>query len=228
MTRLLLTFALLVGCGDDDRGSDAGGDDAGMACTVPDRVCPPDQPYATAACDLTDECTYPDPGGMFTWTYRCIDGMWAGESDCMPAPGGSCPVGPLAEACRPPFSGVVTGATVTVGPSSGPFRAFDDAERVELIRGGQGASMLAFRVRVEGAGIPACVRTETTLTVDGTPMGPAMMQSLELHCGSSLTVFVIVPELCDDMVHTLGVTVGIPGVGTGESNVTFVPSPCFG
>src|SRR5690349_12104699 len=125
---------VMAACGDDDRGGGDGGGagDAGPVadagpemCTIPQTTCPEDQPYAGAACATTEPCTYPDPGGMYTWTYLCMGGGWAGMSDCVAAPGGTCPVGPLGEPCRPPFDGMLTGATVEIGPAGGgAFRPF--------------------------------------------------------------------------------------------------------
>lgn len=207
-------------------------DDAGAEmCTIPDTTCPADQPVAGAACDTAETCMYPDPNGMYTWTYHCQSLAWEGTSDCDPsmAPiGGGCPVGPLAESCRPPFAGTLAGATVEIGDTgSGPFRAFAPGEHVSLVTGGQGSPMLGFRVRVTGTGVPRCVTATTSLTVDtGTPL--TVMRSLALHCGTTLPAFEIVADPCDSASHTLDVTVEVAGIGTGHVTLEYVGPPCVG
>lgn len=253
MTRcslLLLSVVLgLVACGDDDAPApvdDAGpGDgavvpdaardsgpreDAGpQACTVPDMECPADQPFASAACDFDAMCTYPDPDGSTTWTYQCMDGHWMGTNDCMPPPGGVCPVGPLAEGCRTPFDGT-TSATIEIGPTgAGAFRPFEPSEHITPIVGGQGAPMVTFRVRVTGDDVPACVALETQLTLDGgTPQTPTM-RPLVLHCGESLAMFEIMGgDLCHPGPFSLEIHVTMQGVGEGTATVTFDEVPCTG
>lgn len=238
----------LAACGDDDGTTpDDGGTtdtatgdtsmpdtgprpDAGpQTCTIADTECPADQPFSSAACDLADSCTYPDPDGTTTWTYVCTDGLWMGTNDCMPPPGGVCPVGPLAEGCRTPFEGSMP-ATVEIGPpGAGAFRPFRDGEPIELIVGGQGAPMIAFRVRVAGEDVPACVSMSTVLTADAGEPQPVSMRPLVLHCGESLSMFEIVGgDFCRPGPFTLDVHVTLAGIGESTATVTFGEVPCTG
>ena len=231
---LVLVALFAGGCGDDDVApADSGapaGDAGAEMCTIPDTTCPVDQPLAGAACDTAETCMYPDPNGMFTWTYRCQDLAWAGTSDCDPMMilGGGCPVGPLAESCRPPFSGMLSGATVEIGDAgTGPFRALTSGERVMLITGGQGSPMVGFRVRVSGVGVPRCVSATTTLTIDAMPP-TSEMRSLALHCGTTLPAFQIVADPCDMATHMLDIRVDVAGVGSGHVTVEYVGPACVG
>ncbi len=167
---------------------------------------------------------------MYTWTYHCQAMAWTGMSDCDPMMilGGGCPVGPLAEACRPPFAGTLTGATVEIGAAGADaFRPLTDGEMVSLITGGQGSPMVGFRVRVNGADLPRCVSATTTLMVDSTTPSPEM-RSLTLHCGTTLPVYQIVPDPCDSAMHTLDVRVDVAGVGTAHVTLSYVGPPCVG
>ena len=229
----LAALALLgAGCGDHVVADiDAGGDAGPELCTIPDTTCPLDQPLAGAACDTAMPCTYPDPGGTYTWTYACEGSAWAGTSSCDPTmvpPGGSCPVGPLVESCRPPFAGTISGATVEIGdPGAGPFRPLTTGERVSLITGGQGSPMLGFRVRVSGPSIPRCVSATTSMTVESNPSA-VEMRSMALHCGTTLPAFQIVPDVCDGALHTLDIRVDIAGIGTTHVTVEYMGLPCYG
>ncbi len=229
---LLILVAAAGGC--DDRGGGSGADAGSRAdsgpqeCTVPDTACPEDQPIAGQACDTAETCTYPDPGGMYTWTLRCTSGAWEGTSDCVPPPGGACPVGPLAESCRPAFTGTLTGATVEIGPPGGAFRPFLADERVGLIIGGQGAPMVSYRFRVTGEGLPSCVTASSTLSIDGMATPPAS-QRVALHCGETSAVFQIVAQTCDAPAeHVLGIRVQVAGIGTGTATVRYTEPGCTG
>jgi hypothetical protein len=237
---LVLFFLPLSGCGDDDGttpGTDSGprpGEDAGTeACTIPDTTCPADQPFAGSACDLDESCNYTDPvmmgGTPVIWTYTCVDSQWMGTSDCMPAPGGSCPVGPLAEGCRMPFTGMLTGATIELGPpGAGPFRPFMPDEMIELVVGGQGSAMIALRIRVDGEELPRCVTVASEMEIDGGAPQGAGMRPMVLHCGESLPFFLIVPEVCMPGMHQNVLRVTIPGIGTGTATVRHGGTPCYG
>lgn len=224
---LTATALSSAGCGASHPSVADGGADAGPeVCTIPDTTCPVDLPLAGAACDTAEACTYPDPGGTWMWTYHCADLAWAGTSDCVPAPGGSCPVGPLAESCRAPFAGTLSGATIEIGgPGTGPFHPLLPGELVTLITGGQGAPMLGFRVRVSGASVPICVSATISLTIDGRPPSTEE-RSLTLHCGTTLPAFQIVADPCDGAMHTLDVHVDVAGIGTTHVAVEYLGPPC--
>lgn len=240
----MLTLAILcaAGCGDDDvsaadggvPGGDAGGPvgDAGAEmCTIPDTTCPADMPLAGAACDTAESCMYPDPNGTVMWTYRCAAHAWVGTNDCDPTmvpPGGSCPVGPLAESCRPPFAGMLSGATIEIGdPGTGTFRPFTTGERVSLVTGGQGSPMVGYRIRVTGAGVPRCVGMTTTVMIDSSAP-TSEERNVALHCGTTLPVFQIVPDPCDMATHALDIEADIAGIGTTHVTVEYVGPPCVG
>ena len=231
----LATAVLIGACGDDDGATPDGGSDvdAGAeSCTIPDTTCPEDQPFAGAACATSETCMYPElipMGGMdITWTYTCVADRWQGVSDCKPAPGGACPVGPLAEGCRMPFGGTVSGATVQVGPGgSGAFRTFMPDEEIDVIVGGQGSPMLSLRLHVDGADIPSCVNAITTLTVDGTAGAP-QMRPIVLHCGDTLSFFQILSENCDETPLPLHIEIELVGIGTATADVIYMGGPCFG
>lgn len=223
-------FVLVGACASSTSSTDSGppADDASAEmCTIPDTTCPLDQPLSGAACDTSMTCTYPDPGG-FSWTYQCMDQAWAGVSDCDPSMllGGGCPVGPLAESCRPPFTGTLTDASVEVGDQGvGAFQPLVDGATVDLITGGQGLSMVGFRLRVTGTSLPRCVTATTTLTVDAGAPSPDM-RHVALHCGVTLSMFQVVPDTCDGGMHTLDIQAELPGIGSAHVSVRYQSTPC--
>jgi hypothetical protein len=77
---------------------------------------------------------------------------------------------PPPDSCAAPSSGSIDSlevgaatATELAGGSS-PFSPLHDGDGMTLIRGGQGASMLGFVLRVSGASAPSCLGQSTTVT----------------------------------------------------------------
>jgi len=144
-------------------------------------------------------------------------------------------VPPLFEECAPSFAGTLAGATVEIGPPSetDPFRPFAADELVDVVWGGQGSPMLAFRLRIAGAEAPGCVLTATTLSEPSTmEMGATDRGRVALHCGETLATFAIVPFAgvdCDARIFDVHLEVVVDGVGTGTADVTFMGGQaCYG
>jgi hypothetical protein len=235
-----ILFAFFVsGCGatseqppgdaDADADSDSDSDaDSDADCAARDTVCPETRPHLGALCAGDLACTFTDDEG--TWEYGCHGGLWRIDDayDC--ASRGGC-VPELTESCDAPFSGVLEGATIEVGPPSGTeaFRPFAPDDQVSLLWGSQGSPMIEVRIRVTGvdvADLPDCVFARFTLTGpngDGEPT----VDRMALHCGESLSLLAIVPDTgldlgCMEAPGTLplDVTVEIQGVGQTTVPVT--------
>lgn len=222
---------LTAGCGGDDSpdpdagpGVDASAGDAGpdpLGCVEPDRSCPEDQPVPSAPCEGALECEYEDPNGVDTWIYECEGGVWIADLNGCQLDG--CPVPPLGELCLEPFQGTLDGATVDLGPADAtrPFAPFEDGEEVRLIVGAQGGSMIAFRLRVQGAQAPECVGATLAITADSAAADPQLMR-VALHCGLSLPLFAVLPgEYCEPATVPVDVEVELDGVGAGHATVQF-------
>ena len=214
-----VALACAIGCGDDDRpavdggggGSDSGG---GEGCDVPDTACPETAPIGGAPCEGMLHCEYTE--GSFA---DCTDGAWTTVScpGCAP---------PLAEGCRPPFDGTLSGASVVVGPADGAFRAFMEGERIRPSFGGQGGAMIAYRVRVEGADSPTCVAITATVTLDGASSAPATFP-LKLHCGESLGAFSIFAESpCEFRDYAVTLAIEVAGVGSTSTSLVLEGGMC--
>lgn len=216
---------LVAGCGDPPAPtSDAGvGDAAIEICLEPDRVCPASEPFPGSPCEGMLHCEY---GAGFG---NCVAGEWTWESLCDgggPGGGGCAP--PLVESCEVPFTGALPGATLLVGPDDpGPFRPFAANEHVEAVHGPQGGSMLAYRLRVTGAGgAPTCVSTATSVVFDG--MTPTASDgTVELHCGQTLRIYEILPARpCESREYPTTLSVEVEGVGTATVPLVIDGSPC--
>lgn len=227
--RWVLVGALLVaGCGDDDGAmpldsgstpldsgsvSSDGGTmpaDAGVvSCTEPARSCPRDPPLAGGPCEGALMCGYDgagNPGGT-EWTFQCDAGVWTEMLLCL----GCAPQ--LAERCRPPFAGTLSGVTVEVGPMGGAFRPYTTGDHILPVFGAQGLTMVQFRVRLVGAGLPDCVQVSSDVSLDGEP-SPNVYMPVKLRCGESLGVLAILasnPCLMQD--YTVDLTVTVDGIG---------------
>lgn len=214
---------------------DGSGDAGPEPCRVPVTECPAEVPYAGAPCVDGLTCSYPQADELDTvHAATCADGLWGIDTTCMEVVGGSCQVPPLAEGCLGPFAGAIAGATVAVGPATAPteaFRSFEADELIELVWGGQGSPMLAFRIQATGADEVACGMVRATVAIDGKAEVDAS-QPVVFRCGQTLGVFVIVPTSpidCEDRVFTLEVGVEIPGVGSTTATVKVQGGQhCFG
>jgi hypothetical protein len=223
--RLAVFFLSLsmLACGNPPTPTDGGtGGDAGTSCLEPDRVCPADPPLPGSPCEGMLVCPYA-PSGMAT----CAGGTWLFDSGCDGGPiGGSC-IPPLAEVCRTPFTGTLTGASIEVGPADGVFRPFADHEPVTADFGGQGGAMVAYRVRVEGTDVaPECVSVSTTVTYDG--MAPvASRRGIRLHCGQSLGMLDILSDRpCESRIYPVTMTVEVQGVGSTTATLDLMGGLC--
>jgi len=217
-----------MGCGDDAAPvpADAG---APIACDEVAAACPAAHPQPGGLCEGALSCPYPDEvDPSVTWTYDCTAGVWTAMSDCMLL-GGGCPAPPLAESCSPAFSGMISGATIEIGPAdaSQPFRAFGDGEVVTPVVGGQGAAMIPFRVRVSGAAAPDCVLLERSIALTASGMVATIQSPVVLRCGQSLAVFIVLPALCEPGVYDAQLHVVLQGIGEATAHVMFEAPPCF-
>ena len=193
---------------------DAGPFDASLpSCGAPDRTCPMALPFSSAPCEGMIACTYP------SGTASCAAGQWVVTPTCADLPPGAPCVPDLVESCEGPFRGMLSGATVSIGPY-GSARAFGADEVIMPLVGGQGSPMLAWSLLVGGVEAPACVRTTLTVTpVGGTAV--QLTQPITLHCGASrATLFVLPFEPCDPMqTYPVELRVQVEGVGEATARV---------
>ncbi len=198
-----------------DTAVDADFDGSSPACDDPDRECPLDVPLADSTCVGALSCTYPAGRGFPDWQMRCVDGRWRGDPPCSEVPGGGCAPPPLSEYCREPFAGTSSGA-VRAGAIATTFREFETGERVTPSLGGQGSAMLALQLQLDGAAAIDCV--EVSVTLRWNEMPSTASTNAELHCGSTLGVFVpfSFPDLeCGvDELHDLIIEVEVVGIGS--------------
>jgi hypothetical protein len=126
-------------------------------------------------------CQYPSD------MFQCANGKW--QQLCM----GTC-APPLSEACDQPFPDVLADATLQVGHVDGAgFSSYADGQPIDVIWGGQGAAMLAYRLRISApVNAPTCVLTETTLSVGGQSTLPSKLP-VTLRCTDSLAVYAMAP-----------------------------------
>lgn len=208
-------LALLACGGSPAPGTDGGMGDAGGSCTEPDRACTEDPPLPGSPCEGMLSCPF-SGGGVAT----CADGVWSFDPGC---DGGCAP--PLAEVCRTPFTGTLTG-TVEIGPPDGAFRPFTDHEVVAAVFGGQGGGMLNYRVRVNGAEVPACMTIDAVVTFDGMTPVPSH-RAIEMHCGQTLGVFDIFPaNPCESRIYPTTLEVEVVGVGSASATLDVMGGMC--
>lgn len=196
--------------------------DAGASCVEPDRVCPADPPLPGSPCEGMLVCPYA-PSAMAT----CAGGTWLFDTGCDGGPPGSTCVPPLAEVCRTPFTGTLSGARIEIGPTTGAFRPFMDHEPVTAEFGGQGGAMIAYRMRVDGTEVaPECVSVNATVTFDGmTPV--ESHRGIRLHCGQSLGMFDVLPgSPCESRIYPVTMSVTVAGVGTTSATLDLMGGPC--
>lgn len=239
---LALSLAAL-GCGDDDGGAmpadggppppvDGGARDGGpppppdagppIDCHAAATECPPDPPMAGSACEGTFSCPYTYPGVTgIDWTFTCVVGAFEENLAC-----GGCPPIP-SESCRDPFAGSLAGGSVEVGPvGAGPFRPFVPGERIAPEFGGQGATMLFFRIRVNGEEPPACVSLHATVSLDGTASAATTLP-VKLRCGESLRVFQIYPDNpCEERDYPVHLDAEVDGVGSTSLDLVLEGGGC--
>lgn len=205
-------------------------------CNVPDESCPEEHPHPGGPCVGALVCQYRELGGAVDtiFTYTCEESEWRISGQCDAEDPyyydyESCDLTPpLLETCDAPFDGTIDGALVEVGPASAtePFRPYEPYEPVSLIGGGQGASMMEIRIRIGCVEAPECVFVRTTIEILGD--AEPTVSRIALHCGESLSVWVIVGAPCDDEREFADaeVTVEIPGIGTAEAIVQVPSSSC--
>jgi hypothetical protein len=101
---------------------------------------------------------------------------------------------PFGEACDSPSSKPISGVTLEIaaGDATQPFTPLADGAPVDVVWGGQGSPMLAYRVRVSGAPVPDCALVAHKLAL-GPYSGAETKTPVRLHCGESLVVYDIVP-----------------------------------
>lgn len=220
LTLLLLAF----GCG-EDASTDGGGDAGPPVCDEPDTECPEEQPIGGAPCEGALSCDYDQGRAFGVWTYTCEDGAWAaGDAPCSELPGGGCAPPPLAERCRDPFTGMLEGASVEVGPASETtFRPYADGEQATAVRGGQGAFMIEVALQLNGEGTEAlqCIGVSLDLSYGDTGSAPYATQT-EIHCGSTRRLFVVLPGdlVCEPSPATITLDVAVEGVGSTSVDLT--------
>ena len=196
-----------AGAGAGGSGGSAGGGGQDGGCGTPDTDCPKTMPFPGAPCALPagKMCNYPIS------MYQCGSGKW--QQLCA---GGCAP--PMSEACSDPFTGSLSGATLEVGHVAGAtLKSYVDGEPIDVVWGGQGTAMLAYRVRIgAAANAPSCVLTETTLTVGAQATLPSKLP-VKLRCEESLAVYAIAPieffACAPGKKVPITLKVVVPGVG---------------
>lgn len=126
-----------------------------------------------------------------------------------------------------PFMGTSSGGSVEVGPvGTGPFRPFESGERIRPDFGGQGATMLFYRVRIGGAELPTCVSVTATVALDGMAAPPGTIP-VKLRCGQSLRVFSIFPDNpCEFRDYTVRLDLSVEGVGSTSVELVLEGGMC--
>ena len=206
---------------DHDAGADEDAGESPSGCAEPATECPAERPVPSGPCEGALSCDYLDANGVDHWTYDCRAGRWLADVECNLD--GGCPVPPLAELCLDPFTGSLQGATVQLGPPdvAEPFRPLTGDDRLRLIVGAQGGSMISFRLAVGGVEAPACIGATITVTAGGVEAQPQNSR-ITLHCGVSLPIFAILPsEYCEAATIPLEIDVQIEGVGSAHAVLAF-------
>jgi hypothetical protein len=115
------------------------------------------------------------------------------------------------------------------------FRPFADGEEVRLVQGGQGSSMLEFRLDAAGAFDLDRLVFEATARIDG---GEAAMLSLpaEFHCGQTRRLYLVInppaydEDACDsgidEAAHPLELRVSLPGLDEITLSLTLMHPAC--
>jgi hypothetical protein len=205
---VLITPVLLLACSSSEEN---GPTDAGqsISCDEVLKTCPESRPPAETACEGSLVCEYEDA------RYTCEQGRLREE---ILVPGGSPAV---AERCKDPFAGTVTGATLEVGPATGGFRPYLATDRVQPVFGAQGFAMVDFRLHVAGIETaPECVGLKIGGRLDGMDFPPQSF-GVVLRCGQSLRVFAILPERpCE--IRDYGVELSIEAEGVGTANAAVI------
>ncbi len=226
---LAFFFAHTCACGGGNNGNQDAAvvADASVECTVVDQNCPDIRPYAGGLCEGELTCSYPEES-MTTWTFTCSEqGEWIGDCESN-APDG-CSGIPLSKTCENPFDGNREDTAVEIGPVSitEPFRTFTNDEMIDVVWGGQGLPMLAYRIRLVGGDDLGCISVNTTLEIGGNVIQSGAIPST-LRCGQTPTVYTILDgDICDDRIYDLEVEVVIDGIGTATSSLTF-QGDCLG
>jgi hypothetical protein len=216
-----LSFALLVSAlfscssSSDPAGVGGSGGSAGQtACWEVDTSCPSSPPYAGAHCEVSEPCSYPSN----PYEYRCEAGRWGAL--CVGAGGGSSCVPPFGESCDSPSSKPISGVGLEIasGDPSTPFTPLADGAPLEVIWGGQGSPMIAYRVRVSGGDVPACALLAHKVAL-GPYAGAETKTAVRLHCGESLVVYDILPldQACPNPPVPTEVTLDISAFGQNKS-----------
>jgi len=90
--------------------------------------------------------------------------MWTAALGC-----GGPAAAPAVDSCAAASPGSVDSLELGAGVpaafgSEPPFMPLADGDGMQLVRGGQGANMLGFVLRVSGATAPSCLQQQTTVT----------------------------------------------------------------
>jgi hypothetical protein len=218
-------------------GTGGAGGSGPVDCDPVDVACPTMRPLYGTPCAEGLSCVYePTRADPARFTLTCPDGRWAEMMDCSNAgEGGVCGLPVFGEACDAPATSGLPPGHLELGPEfvDAPFRAFDAAEQVVEVTGGQGSPMLPFRVRYvpddPAVTPPTCVEIGIQLSVAGEAPPPPATQTLRLRCGTSLRAYVIdALPLADDRLTTLDLTVGVTGGPSTTSLVQVQGMPQFG
>ncbi len=200
-------------------------DDAGVTSCEPDRACPEGAPVWGGPCEGALSCSFDACGAGSADVYECVDGEWALT---MPA---ACAGGspPLAEHCRSPFAGSLSGARVWLSAERAGAPEMQGGDTTEIAFGPQGLAMVPFRLHIDGVdpmSAPGCVSITTTLSLDGTSSAPSTQQ-VRLRCGSSLRIQEILPDLpCDERAYAIGADVMVEGVGSVHLDLSAMGGGC--
>ncbi|MCK6537658.1 MAG: hypothetical protein L6Q84_32195 [Polyangiaceae bacterium] len=208
--------ALSVACSSSHQEAAAGtgGSGGGGACWDVASACPSSPPYEGSPCDLPGTCSYPP----HPYEYSCPAGRWA--ATCMANADGQTCVPPFGESCASPSSTPLSDAIIEIGAgdSATAFAPLADGAKVDVIWGGQGSPMVAFRVRVTGSGVGDCALVAHKLAL-GPYQGAEYKTAVRLHCGESLVVYDILPidQACPNPPVPSDVTLTVKVFGKEQS-----------
>ena len=188
------------------------------ACDAPMATCPEefDQIFPGSPCVEGLVCEGPSDEFVALREAQCVDNAWEISVECLEM-GGPCYIPPPAEPCMGVFEGQAPDASVALGPmGAGPFVPFEAGDMVNLVWGPQGSPMLEFRMQVDGHESENCYLHEVSaeLSTGETAQGGG---SVRARCGSTLTMYLIVPDTtiaCDPSVFQLRLELMVQGIGT--------------
>lgn len=125
-------------------------------------------------------------------------------------------VPPFGESCDSPSSKPLPDVQIEVGSgdSTTPFVPLADGAKVDVIWGGQGSPMIAYRLRVTGGEVTDCALVAHKVAL-GSYQGAEYKTPVLLHCGESLVVYDILPidQACPNPPVPTDVTVVVTAFG---------------